>query len=80
MTAFWDIAPCSIVEQTNISEVRTASIIKVMKSRSTSTRLHGGISQKAVIFKPILVYLTYIHGWFDSSSALTTTCLRYFNM
>jgi hypothetical protein len=27
MTAFWDIAPCSLVEVDRVSEVRTASVI-----------------------------------------------------
>jgi hypothetical protein len=26
-TALWDVAPCSLVEQTDVSEVRTGSII-----------------------------------------------------
>jgi hypothetical protein len=34
MTSFWDIAPCSLVEV----------------EWSVSTRLHGAISQKAVVF------------------------------
>jgi hypothetical protein len=28
--AFWDIAPCSLVEADRLSEVRTASIIRVI--------------------------------------------------
>jgi hypothetical protein len=43
MTAFWDIAPCSLVE-VDVSEVHTALI------SIPSLRLHGVISQKAVIF------------------------------
>jgi hypothetical protein len=38
MTAFWDTAPCS-------------QKYTPLKRRSTSTRLHGAISQKAVNFK-----------------------------
>jgi hypothetical protein len=30
MTAFWDIAPCSLVEVDDVSEVHTASIIRAM--------------------------------------------------
>jgi hypothetical protein len=49
MTAFWDTAPCSL---TDISEVRTASIIRAMNHiQCTSTRLHGAISLKAIVFK-----------------------------
>jgi hypothetical protein len=43
------------LKYTNVLEVHTASIIALMmeanlKDRSTSTRLHGSISSKAVIF------------------------------
>jgi S-formylglutathione hydrolase FrmB len=30
MTAFWDKAQCSLMEMTDVSDVLTASIIKVM--------------------------------------------------
>jgi hypothetical protein len=40
-------------------EVRTASII-ALKRRSTSTRLHGAISQKAVIFKEKCRAVNYV--------------------
>jgi hypothetical protein len=33
MTAFWDIALCSLLEVTNGSEVRTASIIRAINNR-----------------------------------------------
>jgi hypothetical protein len=33
MTVFWVVAPCSLVEITNVSEVFTASIIRVMSHR-----------------------------------------------
>jgi hypothetical protein len=44
MKAFWNIAPCSLVEV-----------------GSTSTRLHGAMSQKAVIFVKGKDYFGYIH-------------------
>jgi hypothetical protein len=56
MTVFWDVATCSLVEVYRVSEMRTASIIALvmeyvpLKRRSTSARLHGAISKKAVIF------------------------------
>jgi hypothetical protein len=39
MTAFWDIAIVLMMEAVSTSE-----------SRSTSTRLHGAVSQEAAIF------------------------------
>jgi hypothetical protein len=50
ITAFWDMAPCSVLAVGDVSEMHTTSIIRAMKRRSTSTTLHGAISQKAVIF------------------------------
>jgi hypothetical protein len=44
MTAFMDIAPCNLIEVADVSEVRTASIIRAV------TRPHGVIFQKAVFF------------------------------
>jgi hypothetical protein len=38
-----------VSKYTNVSEVRTASIIRAIKCFYTSTGLHGAISQKAVI-------------------------------
>jgi hypothetical protein len=29
VTAFWDVAPCSLVQATDVSEVLTASVIRV---------------------------------------------------
>jgi hypothetical protein len=64
MTAFWDIAPCSLVEGDRQFRGCTASIIKAMmeyaplKRRSISTILHDAISQKAVII--ICIYLAHI--------------------
>jgi hypothetical protein len=56
-TALWDIAPCGLIE-VDISEVHTASIIVVVvvvmeavhTSGFSSVRLHGTLSQKAMIF------------------------------
>jgi hypothetical protein len=45
MTAFWDITPCSLNDGILMMEAVCTS------ETSTSTRLHGAISQKAVIFK-----------------------------
>jgi hypothetical protein len=55
MIISWYVSPCSVVELTDVSEVRTASIVLMMetvslKRRSVSTRLHGATSQKTVIF------------------------------
>jgi hypothetical protein len=36
MTVVWDVAPCSLVEVTDVSEVLAASIIRVMEAASTS--------------------------------------------
>jgi hypothetical protein len=54
--AFWDIAPCNIVEVDRIfrdvlppSTWRSQNV--TLKSRSMLTRLHGTISQNAVFFK-----------------------------
>jgi hypothetical protein len=37
MTTFWDIAPCSPVEETGISETCTASIFRVMMMEAVCT-------------------------------------------
>jgi hypothetical protein len=52
LTAFWDLAPCSLVEVDDVSEVLTAFIrAKVPpKRRSVSARLHGARFQKAIRF------------------------------
>jgi hypothetical protein len=49
-----DNAPCSFTEVDDVSEVLTAAIFRVV-TRSISKRLHGAISQKAVIFIPAAV-------------------------
>jgi hypothetical protein len=43
MTALWDIASCRLVEADRRQDAP-------LKRRSASTRLHGAISHKAVIF------------------------------
>jgi hypothetical protein len=48
MAAFWDIAPCTLVEEAVVSEVRTDSIMAPLKRRSASIRLHGAIFLIAV--------------------------------
>jgi hypothetical protein len=61
MTAFWDIAPCSLVEvdrrfrgayclHHQDDELIALMIIAPLKRRSISTTLHGAIFQKAVYF------------------------------
>jgi hypothetical protein len=60
MTAFWDMAPCCLVEVDLRFKVRIPSIIRAMalvveavRVSETSvyfTRLHDAISQNAVIF------------------------------
>jgi hypothetical protein len=46
MWFFWDMTPCCLIEADNVSEVRTASII-----RAVALKLHRTISQHTVIFK-----------------------------
>jgi hypothetical protein len=53
-TALWDVAPCSLTESGQVSEVRTSSIIRAINHLS-SARIHRTISQKAVIFILIAV-------------------------
>jgi hypothetical protein len=49
MTAFWDIAPCSLAEVDG--RCRGAYCLRHQgEIRSTSTRLHGATSQKTAIF------------------------------
>jgi hypothetical protein len=46
MTAFWDIAPCSVVQVNHVSEMRTASIITIalmmeaVRASETSVYVH----------------------------------------
>jgi hypothetical protein len=60
MTAFWDMAPCSLVEVARRFRgafialmIETVRTFETLKHRSISARLHGAMSQKAVIFKLI---------------------------
>jgi hypothetical protein len=61
------------LEQTDVSEVLTASIIALTveavrtSETSTSTRLHGGISQKAIVFMRFRLFETEKEG-------VVTTC------
>jgi hypothetical protein len=50
MTIFFYIGPCSIFEVCNYVRCR-----HLLKRRPTSTRLHGGVSQKAAIFVLVVV-------------------------
>jgi hypothetical protein len=62
MAVFWVVAPCSLVEVTDVSEVLAASIIREMshcpdneaasisETLLTSIRLHGATTQKTAIF------------------------------
>jgi hypothetical protein len=43
MTAFWDTAPCSLVDVTDVSKVIASEI-------SLNSGLHGAVSHEAVIF------------------------------
>jgi hypothetical protein len=43
MAVFWDVAPCSLVE--GVSQQTP------LKSRLTSSRLHGATTQKTAIFR-----------------------------
>jgi hypothetical protein len=56
----WAVVPWEKISYklTDVSEVRTASIIRAMialKRRSTSKRIRGAVSQKAVIFEIVPV-------------------------
>jgi hypothetical protein len=66
MTAFWNIAPCSLV-QVDVSEVRTAFIITEMmmdavRTYETSVNFYenGAISREVVIFAHGIV--TFFQG------------------
>jgi hypothetical protein len=52
MITYWDMRRVVSLKKTDVSDVVTASIIRAiaLKLRSTSTRLHGAIFQKAIIF------------------------------
>jgi hypothetical protein len=53
MAAFWVVAPSSLVEVYDVSEVLTASITRALiavSTSETSTRLRGATTQKATIF------------------------------
>jgi hypothetical protein len=52
MTAFWDVAPCSLVEVDRFFRGEDCLHHKYapLKRRPASTRLRGTTSQKAVIF------------------------------
>jgi hypothetical protein len=47
MTVFWVVAPCSLVEVADVSEVLAASIIRAIPADG----LRGTTSQKTVVFK-----------------------------
>jgi hypothetical protein len=49
MTVFWGVASCSFVEIDRRFRLRKQ--YAPLKLQYTSTRLHGGISHKAVIFR-----------------------------
>jgi hypothetical protein len=45
ITAFWDIELCSLVESTDVSEVRTASIIRVPDNVGSTNFWNNGLLQ-----------------------------------
>jgi hypothetical protein len=51
MLSFWDIALCSLVE--------IGWRFTPMKNPSTSTRLHGAVSQDAILFT-LIVFSSYL--------------------
>jgi hypothetical protein len=60
MTALWDIAPCGIIEQIDISEMRTAYIISLIMAAILTSEISVYFNeiirttpQEAVIFKLI---------------------------
>jgi hypothetical protein len=50
MATFWDIAPCSCEVDGHFQRCVLPRYAP-LKCRSSSTRLHGAVSQKAVIFR-----------------------------
>jgi hypothetical protein len=62
MAVFWDVAPCSLVDNEQRFRKAYCPIIRVMmmeavrsSDMSISTRLHGATSQKIAIFIRIAV-------------------------
>jgi hypothetical protein len=53
MRAFWDIAPCSLVEVERRFRSTYDSIIRAMRRQCTSATLYGAISEKA---EGLLIY------------------------
>jgi hypothetical protein len=51
MIAFWDVAPCSFLEVDR--SFGGVCCFHHQDDSSVSTRLHGAMSQKAVIFKEV---------------------------
>jgi hypothetical protein len=51
MTAFWDMMPCSLIE------IGVCKCIPPLKHWSASSRLHGTISQKALIVSELDVWM-----------------------
>jgi hypothetical protein len=54
MTPFWDIALCSLVEKTDVSEVSTASIIRMMTI--VSLRTFEMESTTSILFRGITLW------------------------
>jgi hypothetical protein len=55
MTTFWDVAPCSLVKETDVSEVRTASIIRAMME-ATWRMPCLFLAEAQTIFAPLTIY------------------------
>jgi hypothetical protein len=73
MTAFWDIAPCSLVDVDR--RFRGAYCLhhqsnphRPLKRRSTPTRLHGAISQKAVILSNVVKLIRHFPILFSETA------------
>jgi hypothetical protein len=64
MTVFWDVALCSLVETGCISEVLTASVIRVMlaqfRLRNSRLTFHTGILCQLVRLPEMQVHLGVI--------------------
>jgi hypothetical protein len=83
MTAFWDVALCSLIKVHQcfkgayyFHHQDDSGSSTPLKHRSTSTRIHGAISQKAVIFSVLLVYKVIINVFRN----FTKFCIAFLNL
>jgi hypothetical protein len=63
MTAFWDVAPCSLVEVDCISEVRTASIISVIMAALHTNRPPEDVTLLTLIRLGYFLVMVLVFFW-----------------